>query len=383
MRKTALGLSAIVIFSSVFIYYFLLAWEDQKTDQVKLQPAILDKNPEISTTNENSKIDIDSAKFEIVAQNLNIPWEIAFLPNNDLLVTQRSGELLRIGADTKVIAEIEGVNHTSEGGLLGLALHPNFNENKYIYLYFTSTQNGKIINKVERYTFENDRISNKKVIVDSIAGAANHDGGRIAFGPDGYLYITTGDAQEEGSAQDKNSLSGKILRVTDEGSVPSDNPFGNEVWSYGHRNPQGLAWDDEGTLWSTEHGPSGLGSGFDELNRIEKGQNYGWPNVKGDEVGSEMAMPILHSGARDTWAPADLAYLNGYLFFSGLRGSSLYSVYTREIKFNLTRHFEDTYGRIRAVVAGPDGNLYFSTSNKDGRGIPKQNDDKIYKIILK
>jgi glucose/arabinose dehydrogenase len=380
--KKPLIFSFIGIIALVFVYYI---FTQLRTPQnTKIPGAIQIKesdNPNPINLTEETK-SIKNAKIEIVAEDLNIPWEIAFLPSGDMLVTQRSGELLKIGAETKLVAEIQGVNHTSEGGLLGLALHPKFEENNYIYLYFTSSEDGRITNRVERYKLIGEEISDRKIILRGIAGAANHDGGRIAFGPDGFLYITTGDAQEEGSAQDKTSLSGKILRISDEGEIPSDNPFGNEVWSMGHRNPQGLAWDTEGILWSTEHGPSGLGSGYDELNRIEKGGNYGWPIIKGDEVGEGLAQPSIHSGSDDTWAPADLAYLKGHLYFSGLRGSSLYSVNTGEVKFNLQRHFEDVYGRIRAVVAGPDGNLYFSTSNRDGRGIPKQNDDKIYKIIL-
>ncbi len=328
--------------------------------------------------------ELNLSNIEVVAKNLTVPWEVAFLPSGEMLVTQRTGELLKIGTDTKIVAEIEGVTHVGEGGLLGLALHPAFKQNNYIYLYFTSTVNNKITNRVERYKLENDALAEKKVILQGINGAANHDGGRLAFGPDNLLYITTGDAQEEGSAQDKNSLSGKILRVTDEGRIPSSNPFGNAVYSLGHRNPQGLAWDKEGRLWSSEHGPSGLGSGFDEINLIEAGSNYGWPLVKGDEAKEGFILPTLHSGSRDTWAPSGLAYKDGSLFFAGLRGEALYQAKLLESgKLSLSEHFKGQFGRIRAVVVGPDGNLYFSTSNTDGRGNPSNDDDQIVKAILK
>ena len=208
---------------------------------------------------------------EIIAENLKIPWEIAFLPEGDLLATERPGTLKRIGKEGRVY-NIEGVEHIGEGGLLGMALHPQFAENRWIYLYLTTKTGDELKNRVERYYFQNNRLSDKKIIIDGIPGAAYHDGGRIAFGPDGNLYITTGDAGNSQLAQDVNSFAGKILHLKDDGSVPSDNPFGNAVWSYGHRNPQGLAWDDQGRLWATEHGRSGVLSGFDEFNLIEKGK---------------------------------------------------------------------------------------------------------------
>lgn len=208
-----------------------------------------------------------------------------------------------------------------------------------------------------------------------------HDGGRIAFGPDGFLYITTGDASQSRLAQDIRSLAGKILRIRDDGSVPSDNPFGNAVWSYGHRNPQGLAWDDRGRLWATEHGRSIPFSGYDELNLIEKGGNYGWPDIQGDRAKPDMERPIIHSGPSTTWAPAGAAFLNGSIFFGGLKGTALYQAkITGERNIALTKHFEKAYGRIRAVVKGPDDMLYISTSNTDGRGEARPGDDNIIRI---
>lgn len=193
---------------------------------------------------------------EIIAQNLNIPWEVVFLPDREILVTQRPGTLLLVKNKQQI--PIAGVEHIGEGGLLGLAVHPNFKENKLIYLYLTSQTSAGLTNRVEQYKFENNSLSGRKVILEGIAGASNHDGGRIAFGPDGYLYITTGDAQNPDSAQYRNSLNGKILRIKDDGSIPEDNPFGNAVYSYGHRNSQGLAWDGQKRLWATEHGRSGV-----------------------------------------------------------------------------------------------------------------------------
>ena len=276
---------------------------------------------------------------------------------------------------------IEGVEHKGEGGLLGMVLHPRFSENRWIYLYLTTKNDSGLINRVERYRFEKDRLAEKKIIIDNIPGASYHDGGRIAFGPDNYFYITTGDAGNSNLAQDINSLAGKILRLKEDGSIPKDNPFGNAVYSYGHRNSQGLAWDNQGRLWATEHGRSGVLSGLDELNLIEKGKNYGWPEIQGDEKKTGMETPIVQSGADETWAPAGMAYWNGSLFFAGLRGESLYEVKILDNnKVSLKAHFRREFGRIRTVVLGPDGYFYITTSNTDGRGDPKPNDDKIIRI---
>ncbi len=333
--------------------------------------------PTATSLQEGIKVGKD---IEIIAENLQIPWEIAFLPDGDLLVTERSGTLKRIGKERRVYS-IEGVRHIGEGGLLGLALHPRFSENQWMYLYLTTRNGDSLINRVERYRFEIDRLAEKTIIIDNIPGAAYHDGGRIAFGPDGYLYVTTGDSGKRNLAQDISSLAGKILRLKDDGSVPPDNPFGNATWSYGHRNSQGLAWDDKRRLWATEHGRSGILSGLDELNLIEKGKNYGWPVIQGDETKVSMESPVIQSGPDEAWAPAGIAFFDGSLFFGGLRGESLYEAKIMESsKISLKSHFRQEFGRIRAVVLGPDGYLYITTSNTDGRGKPRAGDDKLIRI---
>lgn len=318
--------------------------------------------------------------IKIIAENLQIPWEIEFLPDYDILVTERIGNLRRIGKDGKVY-KIEGVEAVGEGGLMGLALHTRFSENNWIYLYLTAKTDGDLKNQVIRYKLENDKLSDKIVILDDIPGAALHDGGRIAFGIDGYLYITTGDSGNSDLAQNKKSLAGKILRVKDDGSIPEDNPFGNAVYSYGHRNSQGLAWDDIGRLWATEHGRSGASSGYDELNLIEIGKNYGWPEIQGNETKSGMEAPIVQSGPDETWAPAGMSFIKGRFFFGGLRGESLYEAkIIGDKKVDPKVHFREDFGRIRAVKKGPDGLLYITTSNTDGRGDSKPGDDKIIRI---
>lgn len=312
---------------------------------------------------------------EVVAENLTTPWSMAFLPNGDMLVTERSGELQRIGEDGQTFT-IEGVQETSEGGLLGVELAPDFAESSQVYLYYTTGSGGSLTNQVERYTLAGDRLENRTTIIDNIPAASNHNGGGIKFGPDGKLYITTGDATEPELAQDRDSLAGKILRLNPDGSTPDDNPFGNEVWSYGHRNPQGIAWDDKGRMWAVEHGQSSQ----DELNQIERGANYGWPTIRGDETADGMRAPIVHSGNNETWAPSGLAYHDGKLYFAGLRGQSLYVAdITNPDTVSVERLFSNDYGRLRAVAAH-EGNIYFSTSNRDGRGNPASDDDKILKF---
>lgn len=319
-------------------------------------------------------------RVSVLAEGLDTPWEIVFLPGGDLLVTERFGQLTRLAPDGSV-ADVPGVSETGEGGLLGLALDPDFASSGLLYFYLTSDSGGSWENRVERYYYDGHSLSERTVILDGIRGAANHDGGRLEFGPDGYLYITTGDAGDEQSAQDPESLNGKILRIAADGSIPVDNPFGNAVWSLGHRNPQGLAWDDQGNLWSTEHGPSGLSSGFDELNRIVPGGNYGWPVVYGDEAREGMIAPVLQSGADETWAPGDLEFFEGRLFFSGLRGETLYAVDLQDGQVSgLSRYFEGEYGRLRALRLGEDGLLYLGTSNRDGRGDPYPEDDRILRV---
>lgn len=334
-------------------------------------------SPTSSPRSSNSK-----EAVEIIARNLRIPWDVAFLSNGDLLVTERVGNLLRLTQDGKkdLITGVPKLNSAGEGGLLGLVLHPNFIQNGWLYLYFSSNTFGRTTCRVERYRLDKNQLVEQKIIIDRIPGAPYHDGGRMAFGPDGLLYITTGDAGNERSAQDKQSLAGKILRVHEDGQIPQDNPFKNAVWSYGHRNPQGITWDDRGRLWSTEHGRSGLRSGLDELNIIERGKNYGWPVIHGEETKQGMETPKLQSGPDVTWAPASAAFWNGSIFFGGLRGERLYEADITGARPVLKEHFTKQFGRIRTVVVGPDGKLYLTTSNTDGRGTPREDDDVIIRV---
>lgn len=343
--------------------------------------------PPVYTAVDNSddEIRLDSPdtrnppRTEIITEGLSIPWEILFLPDGELLVTERAGRVILLKQGVTI--PISGVRHIGEGGLLGAALHPDFSANNFVYLYQTTETEAGLINRIDRYTLVGDKMLFDKTIVDGLPGARYHDGGRIAFGPDGYLYVTLGDAGDSSAAQDTENLAGSILRYTDAGDIPTDNPFNNAIYSYGHRNPQGLAWDSEGTLWSTEHGRSGISSGFDEVNRIVAGNNYGWPEVEGDKTVVGIESPVRHSGTDTTWAPGGLAYLDGYLYIPGLRGETLYkATLDGDDVVAWDEYFVGEYGRLRTVVVGPDNLLYVTTSNRDGRGRPAENDDLIVRI---
>lgn len=380
----------LVLFLSLLLVYLyrdiLLSLVFSPTDTSLQKGVSLQKVQERKDTEQTENTNDPIEPITIIAEGLRIPWEIAFLPNGDYLVTERPGNILRIGTDRKII-QIDGVVHQGEGGLLGLALDPNFEQNDYIYIYLTSQSpdGSGLINRVERYTLNGSTVRNRKIVLDNIPGARFHDGGRIKFGPDNKLYITVGDAQNEDAAQNPNNLNGQILRINLDGSIPEDNPTDSAMYSYGHRNPQGLTWDSFGTLWSTEHGRSGPASGYDEVNRIVPGQNYGWPIIQGDESAEDMQIPIIHSGPRETWAPGDAEYIDGHIFFTGLRGEALYEAELNDQEtdiVNTKAHFYKEFGRIRTARLGPDGYLYILTSNTDGRGEVRENDDKIIKIHM-
>lgn len=343
------------------------------------------KNPSIKIESNIYSSNNQGSDISIIAQKLETPWALVFLPDRSLLVTERPGRVRLIDNNNNLqvdpVAIFSKVKEIGEGGLLGMTLHPDFATNNFVYLYYTYGENiGNTLNRVVRMTYQNKKLHDEKIIVDKIPGSLFHNGGRIKFGPDGFLYIATGDAQNPSQAQNINALGGKILRVTDEGKPAPDNPFNNLVYSYGHRNPQGLAWNSEGQLWATEHGRSGLLSGLDELNLIEKGKNYGWPIIQGDQTKNGMETPKLNSGSFVTWAPSGAVFIKNSLFFGGLRGQTLYEAIIDQNKIILKEHFKGQFGRIRDVVLGSDSFLYITTSNRDGRGNPSPSDDKIIKI---
>ncbi len=319
-----------------------------------------------------------SGEVELVAEDLDVPWGIEFLPNGDMLITERPGTLLRVernGGNFTERYEIEGVEHTGEGGLLGIEKNPNFTENSQIYLYMTTKEGDMLRNRVVRYKLEGEQLSEPETIISGLQGAVYHDGGRMDFGPDGKLYVTAGDATNPGWAQNKSRLAGKILRLNPDGSIPEENPFNSSVYSYGHRNPQGLAWIGN-QLWATEHG----NRQHDELNRIQRGGNYGWPVIEADQEREGMIRPEIYADGT-TWAPAGAAYTEGSIYFAGLRGETLYEARIKNGTVQeLLKHWQGRFGRLRAVELGPEGDLYISTSNTDGRGVPAGKDDRILRV---
>src|SRR3990172_1876592 len=255
---------------------------------------------------EADKFESSQLSIETVAENLEVPWEIAFATDGRIFFTERVGNLRviengQLNPEPVAILDVG----TVEGGLFGLALDPNFEQNHFLYLYYTYFEFPLTFNKVVRFTEKDNSLLDEFILVDKIPGAAIHDGGRLKFGPDEKLYITTGDAGNSNAAQDLNSLSGKILRINPDGTIPSDNPFANSmIFSYGHRNPQGLDWDPvTGKLVVTEHGSSA----HDEINVVEAGKNYGWPKVVGGEHDPQYIDPILQTG-EDTWAPSGATF---------------------------------------------------------------------------
>jgi glucose/arabinose dehydrogenase len=319
---------------------------------------------------------------QVLAKNLDVPWAIDIADDGRLFFTERPGRIRVIDKDGMLLPDPAGyinVEQHSESGLLGLALHPNFTENHLLYVYHTYSNGSAVLNQVLMLTEKDNKIVESKVIIDKIPAADRNDGGKIKFGPDGKLYIATGDARQPELAQDAGSLAGKILRLNPDGSIPEDNPFeGSPVYSYGHRNIQGLAWHPlTGELYASEHGAEGN----DEINLIKPGTNYGWPiedcNAQKFEKPVVCFNPAIAPAGMTFAASNSLGYQNDILL------ATLKAQHIRLI--DLGSHIENNiltgFGRIRDVIEASDGSLYVTTSNKDGRAVPGQDDDKILRII--
>jgi glucose/arabinose dehydrogenase len=317
---------------------------------------------------------------ELVAQGLAVPWGITFLPDGSALIAQRDKAtvlLLTRAGKVREVGAVEDVTPTSEGGLLGLAVSPSYATDRTVYAYLTTDAD----NRVVTMPFDGEHLGAATPILTGIPRGEIHDGGRIAFGPDRKLYVTTGETGDSSLAQDRASLGGKILRINPDGSVPRDNPFpGSPVWSYGHRNVQGITWDAQGRLWASE-----FGSDFwDELNLIEPGDNYGWPIGEGALHKPDYVDPVLQWKTDDA-SPSGIAFLRGNLWMAGLHGARLYRIPVRADGSvgEPGAFFADDYGRLRTVVATPGGALWFTTSNRDGRadsGFPTPVDDRLFEI---
>ncbi|WP_322938197.1 PQQ-dependent sugar dehydrogenase [Nocardioides bizhenqiangii] len=312
-----------------------------------------------------------------VASGLSVPWGLDFLPDGRAVVTERDTARVLVitpaeGAGEGEVVEVGRIPETApqgEAGLLGVAVSPDFERDRSLYFYVCTAED----NRVVRAELDGDRLGDTEPVLTGIPGGFIHDGGRLEFGPDGFLYVSTGEIGEDDLARERTGYAGKILRITPAGEPAPGNPFGDEVWSWGHRNVQGLAFDEDGRLWASEFGSSS----FDELNLIEAGDDYGWPTVEG--TGGE---PDYHDPAV-TWpvdeaSPSGLAYLDGALWMAALRGERLWQIpVDGATTGEPTPHFAGDYGRLRTVVVAPDGRLWLTTSNDDGRGDPAAEDDRI------
>jgi glucose/arabinose dehydrogenase len=357
-----------------------------------------------ATTNQSGQSTSDRVSFrvETVVANVEVPWSIVWAPDGRMLFTERAGRV-RIYENGKLrpqpLFTVPDVEPTGESGLMSIALHPQFATNHFLYLSYAYKSDNQYV-RVVRYRETQNGLTERTVIIDNIPAAQFHAGCRLRFGPDAKLYVTTGDATRRDLAQRLDSLAGKILRVNDDGSVPPDNPFVGqpgarpEIWSYGHRNPQGIDWQP-GTnlLFETEHGPSGFDGpgGGDEVNIVEKGKNYGWPVIHHTQTHPGMEAPLLeytpacapasgmfYRGAQFPMFPS----FRGNFFFGCLRGERLVRVVLDGRRVVTQENLlSGKFGRIRDVAEGPDGYLYFSTSNKDGRGTPASDDDRIIRLV--
>ncbi len=311
-----------------------------------------------------------------VASGLAVPWGIAFLPDASAIVTERdSRQVLHLGPAeenhrVRRLGVIEEAPPEGEGGLLGVAASPGFAEDRTLFFYVTTAADNRIL----AATLDGGRLSPTRVVLDGIPRGFTHDGGRLAFGPDGFLYASTGETGVRELAQDLGSLGGKILRITPEGRPARGNPDPDSpIWTYGHRNVQGLAFDDADRLWASEFGDST----WDELNLIERGRNYGWPIVEGRGGGGAFTNPQVVWPTSEA-SPSGLAWLDGYLWLGALRGQRLWRIRVDGARARDPRDFfVGEFGRLRTVAVAPDGNLWVTTSNRDGRGDPAAKDDRI------
>lgn len=316
-----------------------------------------------------------------MADGLNVPWGIAFLPDGRALVAQRdAGSIVMVdpeGSGREKVRELGDVPGSvgrpgGEAGLLGLALHPD--DEKQLFAFVSTSEDERIV----RIALEEDRLGDIEPILTGLPTGGRHHGGRLLFGPDGHLYVGTGEAGQPELAQDRGSLGGKILRITPDGKPVDGNPFGDEIWSWGHRNVEGLAFDDDDRLWACEFGERDV----DELNLIEKGANYGWPEFEGQSDDPDYVTPKVTWPVADC-SPSGMAITQSTAFVAALRGERLWSVPLDGTDVGEPAdHLVGEYGRLRTVVVAPDESLWVTTSNTDGRGDQRDGDDRILRVVV-
>ena len=338
-------------------------------------------------------------RVETVVTNLEVPWSIVWAPDGRMFFTERPGRVRvyeKGQLRTQPLFVVPDVEPSGESGLMSLTLHPQFSANHFLYLAYAYKGDGQQV-RVVRYRETSTGLTEPKVIIENIPAAQYHAGCRIKFGLDQKLYITTGDATERGLAQDMNSLAGKTLRLNDDGSIPADNPFINqksaraEIWSLGHRNAQGMDWQPgSGLMFQTEHGPSGFDGpgGGDEVSIVERGKNYGWPLIHHTQTRQGLEAPLLEytpacaPGSAMFYRAKVFPEFQNNFFFGCLRGERIIRVVLDGRRVVSQENLlTEKYGRIREVAEGPDGLIYFSTSNRDGRGSPAADDDRIIRLM--
>lgn len=316
-------------------------------------------------------------EYEVLAEKLKVPWSIA-KAGNTFYISERTGNIVKVSDGKQIRQKVvlkKQLAKAAEAGLLGFVLSPNFETNQSAFAYYTYVDSSGQFNRIVELQLIRNEWQEGKLLLDKIPSGPVHHGGRLKLGPDGKLFATAGDASKPELSQTLNSLGGKILRLNLDGSIPLDNPFKNSyVYSYGHRNPQGLAWALDGTLYESEHGQSA----YDEINIIKAGANYGWPVIQGDEKKAGMKTPFVHSGADMTWAPSGMAFHDGMIYVATLRGNA---VRVFDAKTGETREVVTDVGRIRDVYID-NNDLYFVSNNTDGRGTPDEKDDKLYRVPL-
>lgn len=321
--------------------------------------------------------DEQSIEETVLAENLEIPWSIE-KAEDVFYVTEREGTIVKVENGEVEQQEVEleqTISSEAEAGILGFVLDSDFPINQQAFAYYTYEGESGPTNRIIQLQLTENTWIETAVLLDEIPSGNVHHGGRLAIGPDDKLYATTGDAAIPELAQDLDSLSGKILRMNLDGSIPEDNPFKNSyIYSYGHRNPQGLTWLDDGTMYASEHG----NQANDEINLIEASENYGWPVIEGTEETEDMRAPVFTSGENDTWAPSGMANKEETLYVAALRGQAIliFDLETGEMEKSLTH-----YGRIRDIYI-EDEFLYFITNNTDGRGDPSNTDDRLIRVEL-
>jgi len=364
------------------------------TPPVALVAALACSNDEVTP------VEIEGLRVETVVTGLDTPWDIAWGPDGQIWVTERGGRVSRVNPASgrrTTAGQVPDVAESGESGLMGMAFHPDFAAQPYVYLTHSYLQSGSLRNRLVRARWDGQTLGAPEVLLTNVPGSGIHDGSRLAVGPDRLLYMTTGDASSADLAQDRNSLAGKVLRLSLTGQPAPGNPFGTAVYSFGHRNPQGLVFHPTtGVLYVTEHGPGDN----DEVNRIVAGRNFGWPTVHGtcdDDIGSERTLcqannvaeplamwtPTIAPAGADIYVGDLIPQWKGSLLFASLKGSALYRLALSTDGQSVTARetlFQGDYGRLRDVLVAPDGTVYFATSNRDGRGSPTGDDDRILRV---